>query len=479
MSIIHRITSILLFLVMFCTTSCVKYTEEDFNKSSSASGPRSTVRVLTRADGGESLSYPIHVCGFSEDGTLIAQQQLMSPDEPLQLLLPQAQACHLIAISAGESIYQLPDNISLPALITMQDPVLEADASDFAKRIAQGFVTGTPLQIGSADVFPQSDNATVSIQLHYQVASLSVTLQDLPEACTSVYLSVASPYSALSLQGLGNGSQTARIPLSPSAGKIGEWSTSAVYLFPTQDNTTFTIAYNDAEGEQYSSVSYLAPLRAGTPYQLQGTYSDNAMKITGSITPSSWTDSVVLDFSFNPSSTTTITEENHESTPSDTILQPLSLWNGHLVVGYLDADGNPTSSFNPQPSSLNSHQPMLLLSLADQDKLTSAFNESTPTAAQDFATSYSEGDLTDGWRIPTEAEARYLSKLYREDPDDFDQTLSEAQADPIVLTDDKGNNLRYLCENAEKTYSYKGSTVTKAGATVKNYHLRLVRTITP
>lgn len=80
-------------------------------------------------------------------------------------------------------------------------------------------------------------------------------------------------------------------------------------------------------------------------------------------------------------------------------------------------------------------------------------------------------------RIPTEAEACYLSKLYRDDPDRFDQALQEDNADPMVLTDSKGNNLRYLCSEAQKTYSYKASTVTNAGAIAKSYHLRLVRAL--
>lgn len=70
-----------------------------------------------------------------------------------------------------------------------------------------------------------------------------------------------------------------------------------------------------------------------------------------------------------------------------------------------------------------------------------------------------------------------MSNLYRSDPDLFDQALTNAQADPIVLTDAKGNNLRYLCSEAQKTYSFKNSTISNAGATIKTYHLRLVRTV--
>ena len=51
----------------------------------------------------------------------------------------------------------------------------------------------------------------------------------------------------------------------------------------------------------------------------------------------------------------------------------------------------------------------------------------------------------------------------------------------LLYADEKNNNVRYLCEDATKTYSFKdGSSyngVKDAGATVTTYHLRLVKHI--
>lgn len=453
-------------LLSVALTSCFSEPTDDLDPSPAA-GQQSTVRILTRADGGEALQYPLHVYGFSDEGTLIAHQQLASAQDQLQLTLPKAQATHLVALSAGEGHYQLPDPVILTSAISMTTPEPQVGG-------IQGYALGTPLQLGSADLFPQSDNATVSIQLHYQVASLSVAITGLPQECTSVHLSVASTYSGLSFGGQGIGTQTARIPLSASTTTAGEWSATDVYVFPTTGNTTFTLAYNDADGEQYSSVTYLAPLTAGTPYQLQGAFADDNFQLTGSISPSHWAEPVQLAFNFSPSSSTTITPQGGDpSASTGSIPQLLTTYNGHLVAGYLDAEGNPQSS----SSSSSSSSSLLLLSLTDWGTLTSALNENTPTMATDLATAYTEFDLLTGWRIPTEAEARYLSKLYRDNPDLFPQALSQAQADPIVLTDDRGNNLRYLCQDAQKTYGFNSTSVTNAGATVKTYHLRLVRTL--
>lgn len=100
--------------------------------------------------------------------------------------------------------------------------------------------------------------------------------------------------------------------------------------------------------------------------------------------------------------------------------------------------------------------------------------------ASELAQTYSEHDLAK-WRIPTDEEARQLREAYISATGDFDSCLQQAQGAAIVLTDDKGNNIRYLCADAQHTYSFKVGTsynaIKNAGASIKNYHLRLVKTI--
>lgn len=326
--------------------------------------------------------------------------------------------------------------------------------------------------MGSADVLPQSDNATVSIQLHYQVASLDVSLQGLPESCSSVYISVSKPYSGISFEGQGCEAKVAHIPLAPNPDRAGEWGLAApVFLLPTVGNTTFTIAYTDAQGEKYSAVNYLAPLQAGYPYQLHGTHAEKSFVITGTITPSTWADPIVLDFSFEPSSSTTINADGSNiggGVNLSDLPQPLSIYNGHLVVAILDDEGAPIPSLVDATATDPS---ILLFSVADWSGMSSTKNTSSPTQAFSIASGYQEYDLTTDWRIPTEAEARYLSKFYQDNTSRFDQALSDVDADPIV------SDKRYLCVEAAKTFSFFGNTVLDGGKTVKDYHLRLVRTI--
>lgn len=473
MKISERFASSLLSLLLLLSCEQFQF-EED---APSDKGTSTSVRVITRAENGSSLSHPIHVYAFSSSGALLSQQELHSTEEGgIQMALPQRSQCRLVAVAADESVYNLPDNPTLSSEITMKSPVLPSDYSDSSRELAQGFSLSSPLQMGWADLVLSGENATVSIQMYYQVASINVSLSHLPEVCVSSFVSVATTQSGITFGGSPGGAQTTRIPLDNHT-----WTTGEVYVFPTTGNqTSFTIGYNDSEGEVFASVNYLSPLKAGTPYILNGICSDGSLQVTGSVTPPTWSAPVNLAFSFSPN-TTTIIQGDSDNTgggtndnPSDggtytvtSIPSAPCLWEGHIVASTMpDEDGKAAT--------------LLLMSLCDEGGLTSAFNTSSPTSAFSTAQEYSEYALS-SWRIPTEEEATALRNAYTSDPDRMDALIEEAQGSAVVLTDDKGNNLRYLCADAEKTFSFKqGSSynsIKSAGTTVKTYRLRLVTTV--
>ena len=56
-------------------------------------------------------------------------------------------------------------------------------------------------------------------------------------------------------------------------------------------------------------------------------------------------------------------------------------------------------------------------------------------------------------------------------------TLSGASLTPLTATDTNGN-VRYLCNEAQTTFSFApSSSITAAGKTVKTYRLRVVKRI--
>lgn len=473
MRVYASLVSSLIYLLLL--SSCEQFQfEEDNSSGESTSVP---VRIITRAENGVSLPYPIHVYAFSASGALLAQQDLQPTESSgIQMTLPQGSQCRLVAVAADESVYDLPERPTLSSVITMKAPTLSSDYSPTSQDLAQGFSTSSPLQMGWADLVLSGNSATASIQMYYQVASINVSITNFPAQCEAAYISVTTPQSGITFGGSPSGTQTARIPLNPLT-----WSTGEVYVFPTTGNqTNFTIAYNDAEGEVYASVSYLSPLKAGTPYVLNGTCISGDLQVTGSVTSSTWNAPVNLDFAFSPDSPTVIQGDDNSSgngepsTPGDentytvtSIPTAPCLWEGHIVASSTpDEDGQAAT--------------LLLMSLRDEGGLTSAFNTSSPTTAFTTAQEYAEYAIA-SWRIPTEEEATILRNAYVGDPDKMDALIEEAQGSAVVLTDDKGNNLRYLCADAEKTFSFKqGSSynsIKSAGATVKTYRLRLVTTV--
>lgn len=441
--------------------SCEPIKVEDIDDTPSA------VRLITRAADGTDFETPLYAYAFNkENGRLITCSQLSSED--FTLILPQQTDIRIVTLAANPDYYDIPSAPSITSLITMKMPQGSTQG--------RGYTT-SPLQMGFIDINPLTENTTVSIQLHYQVASLSVQLQGLPSECTSAHISVASPANGLTFSGIAAEPATSRVPLAAILGQTEHErktfaTTAPVYLFPTTAPTTFTIAYNDTQGEQYASATYQAPLKSGVPYQLAGIYADGSMQLTGSLTPSQWSDPLFLDFTFSNGEDTTIPSDSTDPGTSSSdifdvtdIPQPFSLWNGHIVIASVAG----ASASEPTAT-------ITLLSLGDWGDLTSSISTNGASMASSLAASYSEFDLS-GWHIPTETEARMLSALYRDDPMTFCNLLDEADASPIVLVDGKGNNLRYLCDDGTRTYSFYNNLVTNAGVNVKNYHLRLVRTV--
>lgn len=133
-------------------------------------------------------------------------------------------------------------------------------------------------------------------------------------------------------------------------------------------------------------------------------------------------------------------------------------FDGHFVIF--------TDSLSPRVAELT------LMSLTDWAKMMSAYSE-TPEAAVDTAGCYVEFGLA-GWAIPSETMARRMREELS--PDEMNVELAAMYGDEIHVTDGS-SNARYLCEEAEKTFSFAENTkITKAGAKTK-YRLRLVRTI--
>jgi len=465
-----------LLALLACLTACEKeivgeQTEEkpgtEENATADKNGPDDRVQltVKTRSANGEAVSTPVHVYAFNTTtGSLAARQTVATASEALSLALPQNQPYRIVAVACDENSYVLPDSPTLSSLVQLRQQQGGASA---------GHTSASPLQMGFADIQPTTDNATLHILLNYQVASLHIDLNGLPDDCSAASVAVSSTASGVSFATQTEGQQMANIPCTLSE---GTWTTGQVYLFPTTgQQTVFTISFT-IDGTSYSSAAtYNGTLNAGTPYYIKGSYDDQQIQVEGSIGFGSWGTPVNLTFDFGIDfSTSIVGEGGSPDTPSDpnatvvsAIPAPASLWQQHIVAAVLDSNGQPTAD----PSTL-AEATLLLLSRSDWAGMTSALNTTKLTTAFYLAEQYNEYGLT-GWTIPDSAQCRALTTAYTSYRAALVGLLNSEEADPIVV-DDGENFVRYLCEEAKKTFRFDANSYLDAGAKPSNYHLRLV-----
>lgn len=217
-------------------------------------------------------------------------------------------------------------------------------------------------------------------------------------------------------------------------------------------------------------MSLASALKVGTPYVLNGSLQDGVVNVTGSVSPAKWGSAVSLAFEFSEKGTTYIdVSGNVSEKPDENYVQEvdefpkaLTLWKNHLVL-------------NVSPL-YNGTARVWLLSRDECENVRSAYS-SMPDMASTFAKRYSEDDIVE-WRIPNSEEASLIRKLYLSSAETMDNLMVSAGGSPLMTVDEKGNNVRYLCSDATGTYSLKSGAsyngIKEAGASVTNYHLRLV-----
>lgn len=123
---------------------------------------------------------------------------------------------------------------------------------------------------------------------------------------------------------------------------------------------------------------------------------------------------------------------------------------------------------------------VLLISGKEWKEVASA-KSSTPNEAKEIADNYTSIDNQQnsytGWRIPTKDEADLLKSLYA----GANISIINSELPPLQrlsATDDSGNVVRYLCNEAQHTFSFDaGSTSNTQAGSQKKYHLRLVKTV--
>lgn len=418
----------------------------DLAEMSSPDGESSDVSIHIRRSSFVAAERPIGIYAFAADGSLLANRVQESADATVNMLLPRGAMTHVAAVCAPEVSYSIEEPLTSSACVSISDPHLDAPISDFLRGLARGYVSTQPLCMACADVTPSTSSSALHLLVQPRMASFIFNVEGIPSCCKASYITLSALSQAITLEGNLTGSQKSIIPLTRLSDS-DTWTSGIIYLFPSVGtHTNITMTYDDEYGEQFAQAAYPVSLRAGMSYTVNAVLSNSVLNLSDADIPATPGDDGVYEIS--------------------SLLEPPFIWQGHVVVGVTESDTDLVS--------------LLLVSLSDFSNVSSALHSAKSQMAADIADDYSEYDVV-GWRIPSPDEARCLRDAYLSADSPFVSLLSEAGADPIVETDDKGKNVRYLCTDATQTYSFRSgssySSIKAAGASVSDYHLRLVTSV--
>lgn len=403
---------------------------------------KTTLKVTTRAATGD-IPYPVLVLAYDADGNLKGQQTLKETGDNISLKL--AEGVYHISAVAGQSAYTSPASY---------------DVSSSQISIPTKGYADAPLMLGGADVVLTSASAQVSVVLTYRVASLNLSLKEVPSDVTAVSVGISQQYGAITMTGAQVGKSTANVPCTL---KSGVWTSDKVYLMPgAGTTTTLTLSLTNAAGQTSYSYELGEALAAAVPYNIVGTYVESTEPyITGVITIEGWQEERSIDFDFGSGSASGGTSTTVPSVDVSSLPAPGSVWNGHIVALVENASED--------------EEDVLLLAKEEQINVYSPIAPNHENDMESLAAAYNEGTLT-GWSVPTEAEARQLKSAYAGNYDDLNG-LIENLGGMLISTYSTANNARFLCEGGTKTFNFAATgSINNAGATVK-YRLRLVKRV--
>lgn len=425
----------LIGMMAWAVTACTPYqlTEEESETEQTPVNPPSTeqgeLALLVRSTDNTPLNLPITVFLFDEQ-QCIHQTRLESPQDTYQFQTFQGNY-HLTAFAGLTDDYQLPEGYTYESFIQLPESPANV----------------TPLMAGRTDV-QLSKSTHLTVQLGNVMTMLQTTLTQVPEDATQVLLEVSPVSSAYSFSGkYKNDQKTCRIACHKTS---DGWTAPTTYLLPTASTyTLLTVQVTTPKGIDTQSYSLPHALKAGQPYQLKGSLSENKMTLEGTFSIAGWEPANEIEFIFDGSNM------NPTDSPDTTFTvtrlpEAGDIWNGCYVWETEDTE--------------EGERELLLLSPT----------EFSCQAAQGLE--QLSGYILNGignWRTFTKDEAKRFREQFGDTMTTLESLNALLTAHNMTIIHAKEDD-RYLCENC--TYSFtmcptKNYSNTKVGSQ-KTYCLR-------
>jgi len=386
-----------------------------------------SVSLFTSADAD---IYPAVLLVFDEQGDRIKDLTLNTAQSKSTLSLNRG-TYRLVALS-GTVQYGLPNQYSLESLISSP---------------SQGFAA-KPLMMGQAEVTLSSAAVHASIQMKMQTAAVSFSIAKFPSHAEKVLVVLSDIYTGVSLRGAYTQPHAVTLPCVYSNGL---WQTETCHIFPSQsNNAVVNLAFETPDSTAYYTYNLTYPLSAGHAYQLEPSV-DIDVQVDEQIIDAGNESGWALD---------TLWVDQIQAAPF--------LVDGHIALWTDTLSENKLLAW--------------LLSQNEWENVASAYSETQSSQATDIADSYSEGGNQcnlKGWMLPSKEVANQLKITYGADACvPLNNIIAQTQGMPLSQTTNKGEKVRYLCNNGQNTFTLASakSSLTKAGSKA-TYRLRLVKQV--
>jgi len=431
--------------------SCINHIDEDEPDRMPA-----TLTVTTRS--ASPLPYPLQLYAFDvQANRLAAKATIDNKDAKTSLSLTEGNY-RLVALGGTEDC-SFPESPS-------PDDVISLPETNYARHA---------LMLGSAIVNVSGD-ATAEIRMSYCMTSISLSLTDIPKDITSVNVLFSPLYSTMDFSGNYAGSTTVTTACTQ---ENDVWKASTFYTFPgSGQQTLLSIEMTGNNGKKQTyGYTYNGTLKAGTPYNLSGSYKQG-FTVNGNITADGWNAPEDITFTFGDGDGTDPGGSDNPDPGTDangnyivnTLPTARNMWNGHYVTAVQNKAADGTSA------------DLLLLSLKEWQDVASANTKTVAREmeAADYVAAYTEAGIP-GWSIPTTEEAKLIKQNCGGSLLNAANVLLTAASGDALTGSGKDNHnedVRYLCENAAYSYELKALTgsITQAGET-RTYYLRAVKTV--
>ena len=394
-----------------------------------------SLKVDVRSAGEAEIVYPLYLYAFNGKGDLVASQILKTAEEEMSLSLAKGDY-QVVALAGTSKDYQLPENPSLDAVITL----VGSSGAD------------KPLMMGRANVeITNASQSTARLTLSYVVAALNVKLKDVPSNVVAVQVSVSPLHSTLSMGGrYGGSSQKVKLECRKASEDI--WSAETIYVFPGNGTETdFSIYFKTDDGKEVTyGHSFKGIPQANHLFNVTGTYAGGVI-VGGNFDVTDWEGVIDVEFEFGADAVPD-DGEDEEDVNLTGVPKVGTIWNGTIVADIGEAD--------------NSGVDLLLMSLDEWEGLASQVSE--------VVSGYSVNGISN-WRLPSYEEIQVLKARFS---DDNRLVLNDLIADYDESLWGLDGEERYLCTKNGVHYTFKfvgGTSVTKAGEK-KSYYVRLVKT---